>query len=313
MSIADLEPQHKVETAQVSEEPHLRDYWALLKPRVMSLVIFTACVGLIVAPTGPHPVIAIAALLCVAIGAGASGALNMWWDADIDRIMARTKNRPVPAGRITAEEAKAFGIGLSVGSVLLLSVFANLLAGGLLALTIVYYVVFYTMWLKRRTPQNIVIGGAAGAFPPLIGWAIATGEIALEPLLMFSVIMLWTPPHSWALALFRNDDYTRAGVPMMPVAAGEAATRLQIGGYALALMAPVAALAFTSIGGPVYIAVAAVSSIWFVIGAAKVSLRAPEAAAADGFRVEKRFFGTSIMYLFLLFAALLADAVLRSL
>ncbi len=310
MSIAELETAREDGFRAATVEPTLRDYWRLLKPRVMSLVIFTACVGLIAAPGAPHPLIAAASILCVAIGAGASGALNMWWDADIDRAMARTRNRPVPSGRVSPSEAKELGLGLAVVSVLLLTIFANPLAGGLLALTIAYYVFVYTMWLKRRTAQNIVIGGAAGAFPPMIGWAVATGELGLEPLLMFALIFLWTPPHSWALALFRNDDYARAGVPMLPTAAGEATARRWIRIYSVLLMAPAAALGFSSVGGVVYGAVAIAASVWFLAGAWRVGGRSEADAAADRYAAEKRFFRVSILYLFLLFAALLIEAVI---
>ncbi|MGL5447865.1 MAG: heme o synthase, partial [Rhabdaerophilum sp.] len=199
------------------------DFLALMKPRVMSLVVFTALVGLMIAPGSIHPVIAGIAIFAIAVGAGASGALNMWYDADIDRVMRRTANRPIPAGRVTAGEAKAFGLILSALSVMVLGLATNWLAGGLLAFTIFFYVVVYTMWLKRSTAQNIVIGGAAGAFPPMIGWAAVTGSISLESIVLFLIIFLWTPPHFWALALVKNEDYTRAGVPMLPVVAGDRA------------------------------------------------------------------------------------------
>jgi len=228
------------------------DYFELLKPRVMSLVIFTAAVGLIVAPIGVHPIIAIASLLCVAIGAGASGALNMWWDADIDRVMKRTKGRPIPSGRVTANEALLLGMWLSVGAVLLLALFANFVAAGLLAFTIFFYAVIYSMWLKRSTPQNIVIGGAAGAFPPMIGWAIATGSVGIESVLMFMVIFIWTPPHFWALALFVKTDYADAKVPMMTVVRGTDHTRRLIGLYTVALVLTSTALGLTSVGGTVF-------------------------------------------------------------
>jgi heme o synthase len=230
-------------------EPQFGDYFELLKPRVMRLVVFTALVGLLAAPAPVHPVIAFAGLLCIAVGAGASGALNMWWDSDIDAVMRRTSGRPVPSGRIGREEALAVGVTLAVFSVVMLALFANIFAAALLAFTIFFYAVIYSMWLKRSTPQNIVIGGAAGAFPPMIGWAIATGGVSVESVLMFLVIFLWTPPHFWALALFRNDDYTRAGVPMLPVTAGARATRVQILLYSLILAPVVVALATTQVGG----------------------------------------------------------------
>src|SRR5689334_19548467 len=212
------------------------DYIELMKPRVMSLVVFTALVGLVLAPVPMHPVMAFTALLCIAVGAGASGALNMWYDADIDARMQRTSTRPIPAGRVLPGEALGFGLTLAVFSVVILSLFVNLVAGGLLAFTIFFYAVIYTMWLKRSTPQNIVIGGAAGAFPPMIGWAAATGGVSLESVLLFLIIFFWTPPHFWALSLYRAEDYARAGVPMLPVVAGERETRRQILLYTLVLV-----------------------------------------------------------------------------
>jgi protoheme IX farnesyltransferase len=264
------------------------------------------------APVATHPVVALASLLCIAVGAGASGALNMWWDADIDARMSRTRNRPVPSGMIAPGEALGFGLGLALLSVLMLSIFANPLAAGLLAFTIFFYAVVYTMWLKRSTPQNIVIGGAAGAFPPMIAWAAVTGEVSSASVLMFLVIFVWTPPHFWALALFRNDDYARVGVPMMPVVAGERSTRHQIWLYTLALMPVTIAPAFTVAGGPIYLAVALVANAIFLRGAWQVARRGPGQAAADDYRVEKRLFGISILYLFALFGAFIADAALRA-
>ncbi|WP_112320449.1 heme o synthase [Oceanibium sediminis] len=297
-------------TAQ-SGDAEFGDYVALLKPRVMRLVVFTAAIGLIAAPVGVHPVIALASILCIAVGAGASGALNMWWDADIDAVMSRTVKRPIPAGRVTGDEALAVGIVLSVLSVMLLFLFANPLSAGLLAFTIFFYAVIYSMWLKRATPQNIVIGGAAGAFPPMIGWAVATGGITWEPVLMFALIFLWTPPHFWALALFRNDDYQNANVPMLPVIAGTRATRNQILIYSL-ILAPAAILpAFTAAGGPVYLCVALWLNAKFLFGAHAIWRRDDAAAEADGFRVEKKFFGFSIAYLFLHFVLFLVEAVLH--
>jgi protoheme IX farnesyltransferase len=288
------------------------DFVALMKPRVMSLVVFTALAGLVAAPGAVHPIVALATILCIAAGAGAAGALNMWWDADIDAVMARTCARPVPSGMVSPGEALGFGLGLALLSVMMLAVIANPLAAGLLALTIFYYAVVYTMWLKRWTPQNIVIGGAAGALPPVIAWAAATGEVSAAPLLMFLVIFLWTPPHFWALALFRNDDYTRAGVPMLPVVAGEAATRRQVWLYTLALVPVSLAPAFTVAGGPLYLAVAAAANAAFLRGAWSVWRREAAAAAGDRYRAEKKLFGVSILYLFALFAGFLGEAVLKA-
>jgi len=297
----------------VSDEAEFGDFVALLKPRVMRLVIFTAFVGLVCAPVGVHPVIGLAAILCITVGAGASGALNMWWDRDIDAVMARTARRPVPSGRVEPATALAIGLVLSGFSVVMLALFTNLLAAGLLAFTIFFYAVVYSMWLKRATPHNIVIGGAAGAFPPMIGWAVVTGGVSPESLAMFAVIFLWTPPHFWALALFRNNDYARAGVPMLPVTAGPRATRNQVLIYAM-ILAPVAvAPAFSIVGGPVYLVGAVVLNAMFVRGAWRVWRRDEAAAHADAWRVEKRFFGFSILYLFLQFGLFLIEAALRGL
>ena len=296
-----------------TREAQFGDYVELLKPRVMRLVIFTAAVGMLVAPVGVHPVIAFATILCIAVGAGASGALNMWWDADIDAVMGRTAQRPIPSGRVTGDEALAIGLTLSVLSVMLLFLFGNPVSAGLLAFTIFFYAVIYTMWLKRATPQNIVIGGAAGAFPPMIGWAVATGGVSLEPVLMFALIFLWTPPHFWALALFRNGDYTDARVPMLPVVAGTRATRNQILLYTLVLIPAALLPAFTQIGGPVYLAFALALNAWLLKGALHIWRRDDAAAEADGYRVEKRFFGFSIAYLFFHFVLMLVEATLRAL
>ena len=291
-------------------EPSLagvEDYIALLKPRVMSLVVFTALVGLLVAPGHVHPVVGFTALLCIAIGAGASGALNMWYDADIDAIMKRTLRRPIPAGRILPGEALAFGSTLAVGSVLVLGVLVNWLAAALLAFTIFFYVFIYTMWLKRSTPQNIVIGGAAGAFPPVVGWAAVTGDVSLAPVLMFLIIFLWTPPHFWALGLLSTDDYRRAGVPMLPVVAGPDATRLQILLYTLVL-APVG-LTPTLFGfaGLVYGAVALVCGAIMLALAWRVYRERTGPAAASA---AKKLFAFSLLYVFVVFAALLLDRTL---
>jgi len=302
----------QIGVARRGAEPELRDFIALLKPRVMSLVVFTALAGLVAAPVWVHPAVALASLLCIAAGAGASGALNMWWDADIDARMSRTRNRPVPSGVIEPGEALGFGLGLSLISVMMLSVFANPLAAGLLAFTIFFYAVVYTMWLKRATPQNIVIGGAAGAFPPLIAWAAVTGEISTASVLMFLVIFVWTPPHFWALALFRNEDYARAGVPMMPVVAGEVSTRRQIWLYTLVLVPVSIAPAFTVAGGPIYLMVAVMANLAFLRTAWRVYRREQGVAAADSYRAEKRMFGVSIVFLFALFSAFIADAALKA-
>jgi protoheme IX farnesyltransferase len=292
-------------------EAQFGDYVQLLKPRVMSLVVFTALVGLLVAPGGVSPMVGFSAILFIALGAGASGALNMWYDADIDVIMKRTRGRPVPSGRVEAGEALSIGIALSVMSVAMLGLATNWLAAALLAFTIFFYAVIYTMWLKRSTPQNIVIGGAAGAFPPLIGWVAVTGSVSLEAVLMFGLIFMWTPPHFWALALFMKSDYHEAKVPMLTVTHGRAETRRQIWIYSL-LLAPVAlGLALTSIAGPVYLAAAVVLNAIFLKHAFAVWRRDEGTAEADSFAAEKRLFRFSLSYLFLHFGALLADAALR--
>ncbi len=286
------------------------DYVALLKPRVMSLVVFTALVGLLVAPVAVHPVVALSSIVFIAVGAGASGALNMWWDADIDAVMRRTSRRPIPAGRVAPDEALAIGVALSGLSVTLLALAANLLAAGLLAFTIFFYAVVYSMWLKRWTPQNIVIGGAAGAFPPVIGWAVATGGVSVEAVLMFALIFMWTPPHFWALALFMRGDYDAAGVPMLTVTHGRRVTRNHILAYTVLLVPVALGLGLTGIGGPVYLATALVMNALFLSGAVTVWRRDETAAEADGYRAEKRLFRVSLYYLFAHFSALLADAVL---
>lgn len=283
-----------------------RDYFDLLKPRVMSLVIFTAFVGMIAAPGGLHPALAAISLLSIAVGAGASGALNMWWDADIDAVMARTAGRPIPAGLVPRGEAAVFGGLLSALSVTLLFLASNLLAAGLLAFTIFFYVVIYSMWLKRATPQNIVIGGAAGALPPVVGWAAVTGAAPLEAWILFAVIFLWTPPHFWALSLYRRGDYERAGVPMMPVVKGEASTRRQIFAYSIVLA--LAGLAPFAIGmsGYFYLGVAILLGAIFIEKAWRV-LRAEE----GDYSAAKGLFGFSILYLFALFATILLESLAR--
>lgn len=280
------------------------DFFALMKPRVMSLVVFTAVTGLVLAPGGMHPALAVIALICIAVGAGASGALNMWFDADIDACMQRTASRPIPRGLVTADEALTFGVVLALGSVATLGVLVNWVAAALLALTIGFYLFVYTMWLKRRTPQNIVIGGAAGAFPPMIGWASVTGSVSLESIVLFLIIFMWTPPHFWALALYRSRDYERAGVPMLPVVAGPDETRKQIVIYA-ALLVPLAlAPSFMGFGGPFYTLTSI--SLGSVFLALALNLhRVREGRAGD--RAAKQLFGFSIFYLFGLFAALLVE------
>ena len=287
------------------------DYVALLKPRVMSLVIFTALAGLVAAPVHVHPVIGFAALLAISVGAGASGALNMWYDRDIDAIMTRTRARPIPSGRIGAREALGFGLTLSTFAVFTLGVVTNWLAAGLLAFTIFFYAVVYTMWLKRWTPQNIVIGGAAGAFPPMIGWAAATGSISLESVALFSIIFFWTPPHFWALALFKSGDYGRAGVPMMPNVKGAARTRLEIFLYSLLLVPVCLSPWFIGFEGRAYGVVALVSSLVMLALAFRV-WRDTEGRDKD--KAAKQLFAYSILHLFLLFAVIVAEhGILRPL
>ena len=279
------------------------DYIALMKPRVMSLVVFTAFVGLMIAPGHLHPVIGLTALICIAVGAGAAGALNMWYDADIDERMTRTAARPIPSGRVAPGEALAFGLTLAVFAVVVLGLLVNVAAAALLALTIAFYVLVYTMWLKRSTPQNIVIGGAAGALPPVIGWAAATGGLAIEPIVLFLIIFFWTPPHFWALSLYRTEDYLRAGIPMLPVVAGEAETRRQILLYSLVLAPLGVAPWFLGYTGPLYAVVA------IAAGAVIVALALRVRGERSGHAASKQMFAFSILYLFLLFATLLVDWV----
>ncbi len=293
-------------------EAQFGDYVQLLKPRVMSLVVFTALVGLLVAPVSLHPVEAFTAILFIALGGGASGALNMWWDADIDAIMRRTQNRPIPSGRVQAGEALAIGLALSGISVVMLALATNLMAGALLAFTIFFYVVIYSVWLKRITPQNIVIGGAAGAFPPMIGWVAATGSVSWDAALMFMLIFMWTPPHFWALALFMKSDYGNANVPMLTETHGRRVTRAHVWWYTVAMVPFALALGFTSIGGNVYLATAVLLNAIFLRGAWKIWHRDEEMAAADSYRVEKSVFRFSLIYLFLHFVALLVEAALRA-
>jgi protoheme IX farnesyltransferase len=282
------------------------DYLALLKPRVMSLVVFTALAGMLIAPAHINVVVGFAALCCIAIGAGAAGALNMWYDSDIDALMTRTRKRPVPAGLIRRDEALAFGLGLSIVSVFTLGIVTNWLAGAALAFTIFFYVAIYTMWLKRSTPQNIVIGGAAGAFPPVVGYAAVTGSISLDAIVLFAIIFIWTPPHFWALALVKSDDYAKAGVPMMPNVRGADHTRLEILLYSL-LLAPIGLLPYLmGFASPVYGVVALLCGAG-MIGLAVRVFRIRQGAAAD--KSAKQLFGFSILYLFLLFAVVVAERV----
>jgi heme o synthase len=278
------------------------DYIALMKPRVMSLVVFTALVGLAVAPGSLHPVAAFTALLCIAVGAGAAGALNMWYDADVDALMTRTARRPVPMGRVRPGEALAFGLTLGSFAVVTLGLLVSWVASALLAFTIFFYVVIYTIWLKRSTPQNIVIGGAAGAFPPMIGWAAVTGSLSFEPVLLFLIIFFWTPPHFWALALYRTEDYARARIPMLPVVSGDASTRRQIMVYTLILVPlGVAPWAFGYTGALYGVTAIVTGAIMVVLGWQVFR----ESRPAE--RASRNLFAFSILYLFLLFAVLLVE------
>jgi protoheme IX farnesyltransferase len=293
--------------ASAATQGALSDYLALLKPRVMSLAIFTALAAMVAAPGQMHPLLMLSALIFIALGAGAAGALNMWYDADIDRIMSRTALRPIPQNRVPPDEALTFGLVLAAGSVFCLGVLVNWVASGLLAFTIAFYIIIYTMWLKRRTPQNIVIGGAAGAFPPMVGWAAATGTISLESVLLFTIIFLWTPPHFWALALYRSRDYERAGIPMLPVVAGKNEARVQILIYSVLMAASGVAPAFVGLGGMIYLAVSGSLGAVFLYFAVMV-YRRRDGHAAD--RAARTLFTFSIFYLFALFAALLLEHLL---
>lgn len=286
-----------------------RDFFALTKPRVMTLVIFTGLAGLLAAPGSIHPVIGFTAVLCIALGAGGAATLNQWWEADLDAAMKRTAARPIPSGRLDPTSARDFGIALSVGSVLLMGLAVGWLTAAILAFSIVYYAVIYTIWLKPRTPQNIVIGGGAGAFPPLIGWVAVTGEITAMPVLLFAIIFMWTPPHFWALALFVRLDYANAGIPMMPVVKGEASTRRQILAYSILLL-PLAVAPWL-IGGTaaLYGLAALLLTGTFVALSVPVAFRT--SGEGDKMQPEKRLFAFSIVYLFALFAALVADAFAR--
>ncbi|MES2058996.1 MAG: heme o synthase [Pseudomonadota bacterium] len=282
-----------------------RDFLALTKPRVMSLVVFTGLCGMLAAPVKIDPVLGFTAILCIALGAGAAGALNQWYESDIDQVMKRTAGRPLPAGRMDRQSALHFGVGLAAFSVILMGLALNLVAAAILTASILFYVFIYTIWLKRRTPQNIVIGGAAGAFPPLIGWAAATGDVATLPILLFALIFLWTPPHFWALALFMKTDYAAAGVPMLPVVAGERTTRVQIGLYTLPMAAAAIAPWPLGLAGNLYGIVAIATTAVFAVMALQVALRTT--GTGDMMRPEKRLFAYSILYLFILFGALVVD------
>jgi len=285
----------------IISEAGVSDYIALLKPRVMSLVVFTALVGLVIAPGHLHPVLAITSILCIAVGGGASGALNMWYERDVDALMTRTANRPIPRGRISSSEAAAFGITLAIFSVTTLGILVNWLAGALLAFTIFFYVVVYTMWLKRWTAQNIVIGGAAGALPPVVAWAAATGSLAPQPIILFLIIFLWTPPHFWALALFRSDDYARANIPMLPVVAGPDATRLQILLYTIVLVAVAISpwpLGYFGVAYGITSVLLGAGMLWCAVDVYR------KRTGTEANRAARALFKFSLLYLFLLFAVL---------
>ncbi len=308
MTTASIQPQSAI--GQIAE-PCLadwRDFVALTKPRVLTLVVFTGLCGLLSAPTSIHPVLAFTAILCIALGAGAAATLNQWYEADIDALMKRTANRPLPAGRMDRQTALHFGVGLGVFSVLLMGLAVNILSAVILAVSILFYVVVYTVWLKRRTPQNIVIGGAAGAFPALIGWAAVTGRIDLLPVLLFALVFLWTPPHFFALALFMKSDYAAAGVPMMPVVAGRRATRAQVLLYSLPMAAVAIAPWPMGLAGVIYGGITTVLSLIFIGMAAQVAASRQDDQAA--MKPERRLFAFSILYLFIVFGALVADRMI---
>ena len=295
--------------AVTSGAAELSDWIALLKPRVMTLVVFTGLIGLLIAPGHLHPVLGFTAVLCIAVAAGACGAINMWYDRDIDAVMRRTRNRPIPAGRIEPGAALGYGVTLAVGSVIVMGLAVNLITASVLALSIAFYVFVYTMWLKRRTPQNIVIGGAAGAFPPVIGWAAVTGSVDLVPLILFAIVFVWTPPHFWSLALFANADYRRAGVPMLPVVAGARETRRQIVLYTLLLVPLSLAPWLIGFSGLVYGLAAIVLGIGFIVGVWRVATDRQDASGVSQTNdaPARAAFKYSILYLFALFAALAVD------
>jgi len=298
--------------ASAANLSEVRDWITLLKPRVLTLVVFTGIVGLLVAPTPLHPALAVAAILCITVAAGAAGAINMWYDRDIDAVMRRTARRPIPSGRIAPDAALGFGLTLAVASVTVMGLATNWVAAGWLAFSIFFYVVIYTMWLKRRTPQNIVIGGAAGAFPPLIGWAAATGEVSLVPLILFAIVFMWTPPHFWALSLWAHGDYARAKVPMLPVTHGAKETRRQVLIYTLALGPVTLAPWFVGFSGPAYAAAAALLGATFLWHAVRVVREAQDETGRSLLNdaAARATFKYSLYYLFALFAALALDKLL---
>lgn len=292
------------DSQNVATESHVSDFFALLKPRVMSLVVFTGFAGFWVAPNAfdLHPFLIVVAMLALAVNAGAAGAINMWYDRDIDAVMKRTRGRPIPMGRVNSDEALAFGVILSVFSVMIMGVAVNWVAAGVLAFANFFYVVIYTMWLKRLTPQNIVIGGAAGAFPPMVGWAVATGFVSWESVVLFAIIFFWTPPHFWALSLFANSDYKAAKIPMMPVVAGERSTKIQMLVYTLILFPITLMPYFMGYAGFVYLLSAVVLSGFFVFTSVRVLM-------SDDLKHARLMFSYSVFYLFALFLAVMFDAI----
>jgi len=304
MTVIDSTQAMSQEEGKLLSEADARDFFALLKPRVMSLVVFTAFAGLVLAPGEINPVLAIISILCIAVGAGASGALNMWYDADIDAVMTRTAKRPIPAGRIRPNEALAFGLTLSAFSVVILGLAVNWFAAGLLAFTIFFYAVVYTMWLKRSTPQNIVIGGAAGAFPPMLGWACVTGGVSLDSVILFMITFMWTPPHFWALALFKMRDYGSVGIPMMPNVVGQRSTKIQMVVYSVLMAAVVAAPTFTGLASIGYGIFTGILSLIFIYYSILVLRMAED---DEKMLPAKKLFFYSIFYLFAVFSALIFD------
>tara|TARA_R100001224_G_scaffold73899_2_gene45306 strand:+ start:65 stop:997 length:933 start_codon:yes stop_codon:yes gene_type:complete len=305
-----MAPDPMTQTVPTQLPAEWRDFFALTKPRVMSLVIFTGLCGLLAAPGTINPILGFTAVLCIALGAGGAAALNQWWEADIDAGMKRTAARPLPAGRMNRTDARDFGVLIAAASVMIMGLALNWLAAAILAFSVFYYAVIYTVWLKPRTPQNIVIGGGAGAFPPLIGWVAVTGDITLMPVLLFLIIFMWTPPHFWALALFVKTDYANVGIPMMPVVRGETSTRRQIFAYAV-LLVPVAAAPWF-IGGTAYVYGVASLALSLAFLALSVPVAFRQTGANDTMKPEKRLFAFSIIYLFALFAALVADRVMAN-